>query len=396
MIPSTLVYDGQGTIWLNDIDCLGSESKLLNCTHSIETSHCHHSEDVGVHCFLSCPAEDDEGLLRLMTCSADNKGRLKVNYKGEWGTICHNFFDHVDAAIACRQLGYCSGQMIHSKYVDGGQGTIWLDNVNCFGSEHNLINCKHSIDTSHCSHLNDVGLHCYLNYPAEEDEGRLRLISSSCIANKERLEIYYKGEWGTICSSYFDHVDAEVACRQLGYCHWYDVGLYCYLRCPSEEDEGLLRLISSSDANKGRLEINYRGEWGTICSTGFDDVDAAVACRQLRYCSGQMIRHHFVEDGQGTIWFDNVNCSGSENKLINCTHSIDTLHCSHWFDVGLYCHLSCPLEEDEGRLRLISSLTANKGRLEINYKGEWGTICHNHFDHVDAAVACRQLGYWCV
>ncbi|XP_076088214.1 scavenger receptor cysteine-rich domain-containing protein DMBT1-like [Mytilus galloprovincialis] len=437
MIPSKLVYDGQGTIWLNDIDCLGSESKLLNCTHSVETSHCHHSEDVGVHCFLSCPAEDDEGLLRLMTCSADNKGRLEINYKGEWGTICQNYFDHVDAAVACRQLGYCSGQMIHSKYVDGGEGTIWLDYVNCFGSEHKLINCKHSIDTSHCSHLNDVGLHCYLNCPSEEDEGRLRLISSSCIANKGRLEISYKGEWGTICSSYFDHVDADVACRQLGYCsgqrithqyvddgqgtiwftnmdcsgsenklidcthsidtlhcnHGFDVGLYCYLRCPLEEDEGLLRLISSSSANTGRLEINYKGEWGTICSTQFDDVDAAVACRQLGYCSGQMISHHYVEDGQGIIWFDNVNCSGSENKLIFCTHSIDTLHCSHWFDVGLYCYLSCPLEEDEGRLRLISSLTANTGRLEINYKGEWGTICSSQFDDVDAAVACRQLGY---
>ncbi|VDI32452.1 Hypothetical predicted protein [Mytilus galloprovincialis] len=117
---------------------------------------------------------------------------------------------------------------------------------------------------------------------------------------------------------------------------------------PSEKDEGLLRLISNSAANKGRLEINYKGEWGTICSTRFDDVGAAVACRQLGYRSGQMIRHHYVEDGQGSIWFDNINCSGSENKLIKCTHSINTLHCSHWFDVGRYCYLSCPLEEDAG------------------------------------------------
>ncbi|CAC5355692.1 unnamed protein product [Mytilus coruscus] len=437
MIPSNLVYDGQGAIWLNDVDCSGSETKLLNCSYSIETSQCHHYEDVGVHCFLSCPAEEDEGLLRLMTCSAGNKGRLEINYRGEWGTICHNYFDHVDAAVACRQLGYCSGHMIHSKYVEGGQGTIWLDYVHCSGSEKNLINCTYSIDTSHCSHLNDVGLHCYLSCPAEEDEGRLRLISSSCAANKGRLEINHKGEWGTICSTRFDHVDAAVACRQLGYCsgqminhqyvddgqgtiwldnvscsgsenklincthsietshciHWYDVGVYCYLDCPSGEDEGHLRLISSSAANKGRLEINYKGEWGTICSTRFDHVDAAVACRQLGYCSGQMINIQYVDDGQGTIWLDNVDCSGSENKLINCTHSIDTPHCSHWYDVGVYCYLSCPSEEDEGRLRLISTSAVNKGRLEINYKGEWGTICHTHFDHVDAAVACRQLGY---
>ncbi|CAC5388415.1 unnamed protein product [Mytilus coruscus] len=318
MIPSKLVYDGQGTIWLNDIDCSGSETKLLNCTHSIETSHCHHSEDVGVHYFLSCPAEEDEGLLRLMTCSAGNKGRLEINYKGEWGTICHNYFDHVDAAVACRQLGYCSGQMIHSKYVDGGQGTIWLDDVNCFGSEHKLINCTYSIDTSLCSHLNDVGLHCFLSCPAEEDEGRLHLISYSA-ANKGRLEINYKGEWGTICSTRFGHVDAAVACKQLGYC------------CPSEEDEG--RFESSVQSNNIKMQMDTaRKKENTEQFT--------------QSTSGKTIPYQNVDDGKGTIWLDDINCSDSENKLINCTYSIDTSHCSHWYDVCIDCFLNC-LTEDE-------------------------------------------------
>lgn len=62
MIPSNRVDDGQGSIWLNDVDCSGTETKLLNCSHSIETSQCHHYEDVGLHCFLSCPAEENEGM----------------------------------------------------------------------------------------------------------------------------------------------------------------------------------------------------------------------------------------------------------------------------------------------------------------------------------------------
>lgn len=47
-----------------------------------------------------------------------------------------------------------------------------------------------------------------------------------------------------------------------------------------------------------------------------------------------------------------------------------------------------------GDLRIIGSSLENRGRLEFFKLDDWGTVCDDAFDNVDATVACRQLGYW--
>ena len=48
---------------------------------------------------------------------------------------------------------------------------------------------------------------------------------------------------------------------------------------------GMIRLQGGDYSNEGRVEVYCNGQWGTICSTGFDNTDANTICKQLGYDS---------------------------------------------------------------------------------------------------------------
>ena len=102
----------------------------------------------------------------------------------------------------------------------------------------------------------------------------------------------------------------------------------------------LVRLIGSSSYFEGRVEVNYDGEWGTVCDDGWDNTDAGVVCRQLGFGSyGYSYRSAYFGQGSGLILLDNVTCNGSESVLANCGHhgiSLTT-NCSHSEDAGVRC-----------------------------------------------------------
>ena len=48
---------------------------------------------------------------------------------------------------------------------------------------------------------------------------------------------------------------------------------------------------------------------------------------------------------------------------------------------------------NEGMIRLIGGRTMFEGNIEINHFGQWGMICDDEWDLLDANVACKQLGF---
>ena len=101
-----------------------------------------------------------------------------------------------------------------------------------------------------------------------------------------------------------------------------------------------VRLVEGSSYNEGRVEVYYNGEWGTVCDNGWDDTDAGVVCRQLGFgSSGTAIGSAGFGQGSGSIWLDNVTCTGNEVSLTRCKHpGVNiTQSCDHSKDASVRC-----------------------------------------------------------
>ena len=99
-----------------------------------------------------------------------------------------------------------------------------------------------------------------------------------------------------------------------------------------------VRLVGGSLPNEGRLEVYYNGEWGTVCSNGWDDYDSNLVCRQLGFRSSTISRE--FEPGTGRILLDNVMCSNTDTVLANCGHyGVGIIvYCDHSKDVAIKCY----------------------------------------------------------
>ncbi|XP_078391572.1 scavenger receptor cysteine-rich domain-containing protein DMBT1-like [Cetorhinus maximus] len=329
--------ESEGPVWVNYVQCEGNELHLQNCSSFLFNSSLTDSNDVGVLC-------SEHMQIRLSEGNSPCAGRVEVYYDGIWGSVFDDSWDVANAHVACKQLG--CGNALEMTLPDScrpGSGPIWLDEINC--SEHKelrLVNGMHRC------------------------EGR--------------VEVFYNGTWGTVCSESLDSHDAEVICKQLQCGHLASIDYYARLfgegsgpiwldevecmshestiwqcqtdpwgkhNCHHREDAGVvcsesglgLRLAGGNSNCSGRVEILFNNNWAMVCDHSRGMADANVVCRQLG-CSSALRTTGGANFGQGEsdIWMNGVECTGEESFLTDCPSSATGQpDCNHKEDASVIC-----------------------------------------------------------
>ena len=100
-----------------------------------------------------------------------------------------------------------------------------------------------------------------------------------------------------------------------------------------------IRLVGGKDTNEGRVEVAFRGKWGTICDNGWGINEAKVVCRHLGYYGVLEAKSNaFFGQGSGEIILDHVTCTGDEITLGDCIHSEwGVVSYGHQTEAGVVC-----------------------------------------------------------
>ena len=409
-LAKTGAYFGEGTgpIWLDNVNCTGSEQNVTACGHSeMDVVDCGHNRDAGVIC---------ESPIRLVNGSGSHEGRLEVWHNGQWGTVCDTHFERKEGKTVCRELGfpYQNSVVKTDAYFGKGTGQIWMDELDCQGYRYSFLSCKRGEwgDVS-CDHSDDVSVACEL--PIRLENGRN--------IYEGRVEVWHNYYWGTVCDAGWDYNNAKVACRQLGLSYGnaevktgayfgegYGQVLLDDVNCTGAEeklwlcdhrgwgmgncnhsfDVGVvckppIRLVDGNSKYEGRVEVwDDVHQWGPVCSDNWNDAAAKVVCRELGLAYENVRSETEVYSGRGfkQAWFDLIECTGNEEQLMSCINGgWITGTCSH-DAASVVCQTPVRLVNHPSQLTYV----------EVHYNGEWGVVCGDGWDNVDAKVVCRQLG----
>ncbi|XP_066267217.1 neurotrypsin-like [Branchiostoma lanceolatum] len=232
---------GSGPIWLDNVDCKGDELRIESCSHNgWNVTDCKHEEDAGVAC-LDSPTE-----LQLMEILNEQAFHIIQQSK----------------LIKQRQQNIDQLQQTLESLKNTAESVQLYDGIQ--QTEIGQLSQEFDINMQLLGDLRELSI------------VQVRLAGANATSFQGRVEVFYDGQWGSICDDSWGLEEANVVCRELGF--------------PQAKEA-----IQSAAATFG--------------------------------------------EGTGIIWLDDMECLGNETSLSQCTHKDwGDNNCKHEEDAGVVCY----------------------------------------------------------
>ncbi|XP_041130076.1 deleted in malignant brain tumors 1 protein-like [Polyodon spathula] len=340
-------------------------------------------------------------------------GTVRINHTGQEGAVCSNNWDLKAGTVVCKSMG--CGEAV-SVYSTQGGGPVFLDYLRCNGDEKHLW---------HCGALRPTQENCQHAAVICSDSVKTRLMDgqSPCAG---RVEVFYHGEWGTVCNEDWDSRDTRVLCAELNCgevqsfhqapvfrrgqgkiwrsrvnCSSTETSLQ---DCPADTEWGQNHCSHNQDVRvvcgehkklqlargtscSGAVEIFSRGSWVGLSGASWEQAAAEVVCRQL-HCGNAVSKEvKGSENGSSRkAWSHWFNCLSTEDNVFRCR--AEKLAKSDPKKDG-FAYVNC---SGSVSVNLTGLDDRCAGLVEVCLGGSCGSVCGRDWSTKESQVVCQELG----
>nr|XP_006812538.1 PREDICTED: deleted in malignant brain tumors 1 protein-like [Saccoglossus kowalevskii] len=342
---------------------------------------------------------------------------------------CQNDPDH---CLTCPPNRYVNSenkcvQFCEEGYYGDQSGQCKMCSTQCFDCVDTASKCSKCPPNKYLSMMNTCVDSCGTGY-ISKGNNEIRLVGGSD-EFEGRVEVYYNGVWGTVCDDSWHIEDATVVCRQLslgsaisifesshfgpgsGPILMDDVECLGFERTLQQCSMHHLGMVTVIVVIK---KIYYAGvdhvclHCAATCKYCSNSPEECTACAEPNFLYGTT-----CIDKCPTGYYGNTidrECQLCDSKCTSCFDGDSNAVCKScnigYALIDYTCVTECPggqyvlssiLPSRPNpmlvRLNNPTSVNTYEGRVEVFYDGQWGTVCHDKWDLVDADIVCQELGY---